>query len=497
MNLKDGARAEIEASLVIDRLVIKLWIMFVVVFAAAMIPDDINRLKAGAGAGRLLHLVICTMCVISPFIYNYAFKKRCAEGKAINHIQKRGLITFNFGLMYIVSFFGSFDHKVYAYAIIFLMILALWQDRTLVLVSGITFFIITLIDCIVRGGANNSDEYVFSCILLVMCIFIATATTKGIKTSNNVRLSSVNDLYEEATKVNEELCMTKEKVVESVIDTGKRINNNNTRIETMNKSLLEVATATESLAASLQNINQSCINVQSDLESLTKLDSKMQELSGESTKAIDSGSQMMSKAKEKSDNVSQISLSVGNDMKGLVDSIKGVTVMIDAIKEIANQTNLLALNASIEAARAGEAGKGFSVVAEEIRKLSLGTNNSVGNIEEIVNKINSSTDKTYQSIENMQLEIEEQHESLVEAQERLQNVTENVNHLIVSINESIDKVKNLAVTNESMVDDTTNISAISEEINANTEDISRLSQEVAAESESITAMNNELINSVS
>lgn len=88
-----------------------------------------------------------------------------------------------------------------------------------------------------------------------------------------------------------------------------------------------------------------------------------------------------------------------NDNIGYIYKLsENINQVIGFIKQIADETKMLGLNAAIEAARAGELGRGFGVVAEEIRKLSDESKNTVGKIreltEEIKNKISETTNKS-------------------------------------------------------------------------------------------------------
>ena len=83
----------------------------------------------------------------------------------------------------------------------------------------------------------------------------------------------------------------------------------------------------------------------------------------------------------------------------LSDAVKEIGVTMNLISDISSATNLLALNASIEAARAGEAGRGFAVVASQVGNLAGNTQETLKEVETVINRVQDNVSEITAQIE--------------------------------------------------------------------------------------------------
>lgn len=123
--------------------------------------------------------------------------------------------------------------------------------------------------------------------------------------------------------------------------------------------------------------------------------------SNELSKIDDSVSQATKSVAATNKNIQDMSKEL-NGTKVIVENldieITKINKIVEVINNVSEQTNLLALNAAIEAARAGEHGRGFAVVADEVRNLARKTQDSVKEIDAIINVIKDNSNKSVAAI---------------------------------------------------------------------------------------------------
>ena len=109
-----------------------------------------------------------------------------------------------------------------------------------------------------------------------------------------------------------------------------------------------------------------------------------------------------------------------------------INTILEFIKQIAEETKMLGLNAAIEAARAGEAGRGFGVVAEEIRKLSDESKETVTKIHVLTGEIKT---KIGETIKNSNVTLHSSQEQAAATEEITAQVEE-----LNGVAEELDKI---------------------------------------------------------
>lgn len=160
---------------------------------------------------------------------------------------------------------------------------------------------------------------------------------------------------------------------------------------------------------------------------------QLKEMASNLGKGLSEVSAAMEEMAASASEVSQNQNSLNNDIERVQQNANEINKVLAFIKEIADETKMLGLNAAIEAARAGEAGRGFGVVAEEIRKLSDQSKQTVVQIKELIDRIHDSINNT-KKVSDATLSSTEQEAA----------ATEEVNASIEEMSSMAEQLDNLA-----------------------------------------------------
>lgn len=154
------------------------------------------------------------------------------------------------------------------------------------------------------------------------------------------------------------------------------------------------------------------------------------------------------------------------------NSAEKIKAAVSMIQDVADQTNLLSLNASIEAARAGEAGKGFAVVAEEIRKLSVDSANSAGQIEKIIGELLESSHDSVEKMSAVNSDVTMQKEKLGSTREAFDGLKLEVSSVSKVSGDILAQTERLEVQKDAMGRVVEQLASISQQNAANTQETS-------------------------
>ena len=209
---------------------------------------------------------------------------------------------------------------------------------------------------------------------------------------------------------------------------------------TINIAISAAASTSTEIAATIaqheRTANQQSAMTNEMTTTLEELSVSSRQSSDQSTSAADLAKNASSMTEEGNEAIRQVVTAmdglrakigaIAEQILSLSEQTGQIGTITELLKDLSNQINMLALNAAVEAARAGEHGKGFSVVAAEVRKLSVESKKSAEQAKAIVSGIQKASDTT-----------------IMRTEEGTRNI-ETVMGIVAKVNELLESIANVS-----------------------------------------------------
>ena len=433
----------------------RIWFIFAILLSANYGSDVANGLNS-----PLYYAVFLALCWIPVVAGEILLRVKGWE----TDMYKYNLVI-GYGIFYTFVISTTQSPIAFTYILPVTSLLVLYKNRKFMIYCGVVNSIIIIISSVyhVMCGYNSTADMknyqleLSAIILCYICYVMSIhhlnesdgAMTNSIKSDLQRVITTVEKVKTASNSIMNGVSVVREISVENthsanvVVDGMTTLTDNNERLEDTTSSSVDMTT-----------------DISSQVNHVAKMIEQMVALTAESGEHAENSSDDLTSLVETTHAMTDLSSEIGRILENFREEFDRVKLETGKIEEITEQTTLLALNASIEAARAGEAGRGFGVVAQQISSLSTETQSSSGQIEEALIRLQKTSDKMTNSMEETIKLVQETFKKVSKTGKNVEKINTDSKQIEKHIQEIDTAIKEVENSNHQLVENMDNVSHI-------------------------------------
>lgn len=431
-------------------------------------------LKAGKHEVSVITYVIVTICGWLQYVLSGILLM--VKGK--DNLKYKWSVSIGYLAYYAVIAWMTTDQISFVFILPLISVLILYKNPKLNKVMMWVTMLILLSSNIYKGLTKDMMDFVFSedCGLqfaIVVCCLVCTGISiKHLVESDGALTGSIQGNLERVVQTIEKVKVASTEVVDGVTVVRELADENR-------KSAENVVVDMQQLSGDNGVLND---RTMSSMEMTNVIDTQVGNVAGlieqvvtlidASVEHANASSDELAGVVEITNKMATLSAEVEQVLNEFKTEFENVKTETGTIEGITNKTNLLALNASIEAARAGEAGRSFSVVANQIRELSSGTQTSSTRIMDALSRLENTSERMLGAITETISLIQTNMEKVDHVERSVTYITQDATTLGVNIKIVDSAVKEVESSNKTL---TSNMQQVCELMDVMTKRIDRAS----------------------
>lgn len=441
-----------------------IWMLLNIILSVSYAIEIVKGLRTVG-----YYIIFMLVCWI-PFAVGLILLK--IKGRAAQYY--KDVVVIGYGILYVFVLFTTHSTLAFVYILPLTSMLILFKNRNFMLRCGVATMIgivASIIKNFLSGmsGAADITAYEIQVASVFMCYVGYVLSINHLNFTDGAMLHQVEDNLKKVVETIATVKTASTSVVDGVTVVRELADENMASADAVVGSMETLAQNNTVLRDKADSSMEMTHKISKQGANVAELVEKMVQLTNESMVHAKSSSEELTDVVASTNSMAELANELEGILKDFKEQFDMVKSEVGTIEGINRQTNLLALNASIEAARAGEAGKGFAVVANEIRDLSMGTQNSSSRILTALGHLENTSDNMTDSITQTLKLIHVTLDKIKQVSASVSSISGDstqIGNSVLVIRDSMDEVEN---SNKSMVDNMKQICDVMEVMTENVE----------------------------